>query len=616
MMMVRCVALILLGGLFAVASTRTCADQLTPVDVRMVKVNGEIGRRIKVTVENNLLELNVDEDFLKPFQDRNAQDGYIGVGKLIDALVRFAAYTNDGRVLERKKYVIDALIASQGPDGYIGAFVPEKRLWRLWDLHEMAYIIYGLATDYELFEEEASLEAAKKLARYVMKGLSAEPNHPFHPRTISLELATLGLEAALVKLRALTGDPQYQYFCIDYRDLHDWDLDIVTGRWGPIEGHAYAYLCRCVAQLRLFRAHPDPRLVRQPRRVVDFLTRRNGLAVTGTCGYHECWHDTQIGTRHLGETCATAYLIRFFDELLRIEGDPRYGDLIERSVYNALFAAQSPDGRRIRYYTPFEGKRTYFDGDTYCCPNNYRRIVAELPAMIYYGAGSGFAVNLYTPSMAHISLTGGVTVDVRQETTYPNSGNVVIRLTPSERHKFPVRLRIPRWCPTARILVNDEVREEGVPGGSFYTIDQHWLAGDDIRLEMPMPWRLVKGRQAQAGRVAVMRGPLVFCLNRERHEGLEDLDPGLIAIDRMSLEPPVADDSVRPGGLACRLRAWGPDQWYPSAEPALALTLTEFADPGGEAVYFHVPDPNAATLVDDELLDLMPVAAAPEQPEE
>jgi len=606
MLMIRCMALAMAGMLMAMTSTRSSAERLTRADVRRVKVGGELGRRIQLTVENNLLALDVDQDFLKPFQERKAQDGYVGIGKLIDALARFAAYTNDPRVLERKRHVIDALIATQEPDGYIGALVPDKRLWRLWDLHEMAYTIYGLATDYELFENEASLDAAKKLAGYVMKPLLATPNHPFDPPDLSLDLATLGLQTALVKLADQTGDPEYRYFCVNYRHLHDWNRDIVTGRWGPIEGHAYAYLCRCVAQLRLYRKQPDPRLLRQARRVADFLTRHNGLAVTGACGYHECWHDTQIGTRHLGETCATAYLIRLCDELLRLEGDAAYGDLMERSIYNALFAAQSADGRRIRYYTPFEGPRSYFEGDTYCCPNNFRRIVAELPGMVYYGSGEGIAVNLYTQSSAQLDLGGGITVDVRQETAYPNSGNVVIQVAPSERHKFPIRLRIPRWCPRTRISVNGKVREEGVLGGDFYTLNQHWLAGDRIELEMPMPWRLIRGRQAQAGRVAVLRGPVVFGLNPHRHEALADVDSGLITLDPASLEPPVPDDSVRPDGLACRLSAWGPDQWYPSENPALTLTLTEFPDAGGEAAYFHVPDPNAPTMADDELIGLWP----------
>ena len=96
---------------------------------------------------------------------------------------------------------------------------------------------------------------------------------------------------------------------------------------------------------------------------------------------------------------------------MRLEGDLRYGDLIERSIYNALFAAQDPAGRRIRNCTPFEGPRQYYGSDGFCCPGNYRRIVAELPEMVYYRTqAGGIAVNLFTESKKTIELTGGRTV--------------------------------------------------------------------------------------------------------------------------------------------------------------------------------------------------------------
>ena len=79
------------------------------------------------------------------------------------------------------------------------------------------------------------------------------------------------------------------------------------------------------------------------------------------------------------------------------------------------------------------------------------------------------------------------------------------------------------------------------------------------------------------------------------------MDLRLIVVDPDSLQEPAADDTVHPGGLACRLQAWEPGAWYPMSKKTLDLTLTEFADPAGEAVYFKVPDPNGAGFVDDEL---------------
>jgi len=118
---------------------------------------------------------------------------------------------------------------------------------------------------------------------------------------------------------------------------------------------------------------------------------------------------------------------------------------------------------------------------------------------------------------------------------------------------------------------------------------------DRVELELPMPFRLVKGR------VAVMRGPQVFSLNRSRHKNLANVDLRLLVLDPKSVEGPLKDDTVRPGGMACRVKAWGAGAWYPHSKPNFTLELTEFADPGAEFTYFKVPDPNERRFVEDEL---------------
>ena len=578
------------------------SDELEPVELERVKVGGEIGRRIDVTATNNLLVIDVTKDFLQPFAAKSQNSGYIGLGKLIDSLARMAAYSGDPKLVNRKKEVVAAAVGFQEPDGYLGLMSPQSRMWKLWDVHEMAYLVYGFSTDYRLFKDPASLEAAKKLADYLITRWTAEPERELGEEIISTHMAATGLERAFLALSEQSGDGKYRQFCIQHRKLPAWDLDIVRGRWGRIEGHAYAFMAHALAQTQLYRSRPDEKLLAQQRKVLDFLCGENGLVITGTCGDHECWHDTQQGTVNLGETCATAYLLRLLDDCLRREGDSRYGDIMERAIYNALFAAQSPDGRRIRYYSPFDGPREYFSGDTYCCPCNYRRIVAELPEMVYYRAEGGVAVNLYTPSTAELQVGGHSSLRLRQETHYPSAGGVSILVEPSQPVEFPLMLRIPRWCRKPTVTVNGE-STAGIPeAGRFFTVRRLWKAGDRVDLNFAMPWRLVKGRQAQAGRVAVMRGPLVFCLSRARNEKLKDVDLRLLTLDPSSISGPRPDDSVRPSGIACTVKAWGPGKWYPHGSPDLELRLTEFPDPGGEATYFNAPDPNAAEFVDDELL--------------
>ncbi len=598
-------------ALLATAWLRSASaqDKLTPLGLRQVKAGGEIGRRIDITVNNNLLKLNIDKDFLAPFdkQEYNGINGYIGVGKLIDAAVRFAVYTGDPNVLALKEHIVEGVLQRQLPDGYFGMFIPEKRMAGLWSIHEMVYLVYGLTNDYKFFGSESSLEAAKKIMAYIMDRWDATPSDwSIKELNIANYHATTGIDEACLTLAQVTGDEKYLDFLKNKVGLSDWGPGIRVFERGALHGHVYVYLVKAMIQVDLNQMDPDPKLLNQSREALEFMTHRNGLVVTGACGQSEQWTGLQNGRGQLGETCATAYQIRFYDRLLRSEGKSYYGDLMERTIYNALFAAQSPDGRSIAYFTPFEGKREYFPRDTYCCPNNYRRIIAELPTMVYYTTDAGLAINLYTESAADVELKNGVSVKVKQETDYPNSGRVVVGVSPSEPARFSLKLRIPKWCGTAGVRVNDEA-ETKAEGGAFREIERRWNAGDKVTVDMPMGWRLVRGRAQQVGRVAVMRGPLVFCLNPAQSDKLADRDGAdlsQLTIAPESLSAPVADSSVRPDGLGCRIITWGPGgsiRW----SPGFNLVLTEFADPNGKATYFRIPGPDYKSsdmVVDDELI--------------
>ena len=578
-------------------------EKLSPLNIDQVKIDGEIGRRIDVTINNNALVLDADKDFLLPFKQRNRQGGYIGLGKFIDSLVRFAAHTKNEKVLNLKNHIVYETIKTQEEDGYIGIFVPQKRMWQLWDIHEMAYIVLGMTSDYQYFKEKSSLEAAKKLADYIIRRWSVEPNRQTND-WISVYVATTGLEEAMLALYEQTGEKRYLDFCVNSRKLPDWNTELIQGRWGNLEGHAYYHLCHCLAQLRLHNIQPNPGLMSQSRKTFDFLVRQDGLLIPGLCGYQECWHSNQQGFFKLGETCATAYLVRWLDALFQIEGESIYGDIMERTIYNGLFAAQSPDGRRLRYYAPFEGPRVYFDGDTYCCPCNFRRIIAELPGMIYYHRNEGLAINMYAKSSAVLEIRKGLSLEVHQVTDYPNSGNVVIHLKPSKPTHFPLYLRIPRWCEKANITINGDTTKITAEGGSFFMVSRKWKAGDEVRLQMPMPLRLVKGRKSQAGRVAVMRGPMLFCLNPERQKDFDPEIMRLMWLDPSSLKLSGKDDSIRPNGLTCEALFWNPNNYNAAGKANIKLTLTEYADPGCKATYFLVPNPEVDVLTDDELIGL------------
>lgn len=586
-------------GLFALALSAQNKDAFEPLDIRAVKVRGEIGRRIDVTIQNNLLALDASKEFLGPFEAKQAKSGYIGLGKLIMAAVRLAAYSGDARALALKDELVRRTIAAQGEDGYIGYFQPQARMGALWDVHEVGYVIAGLTDDYRYFKSKASLEAASKAADYLLAHWKELPPDWSRRTGVATHVAVTGIERTMLSLAQATGQRRYADFVVVSRSLPEWNLPVIIGRRAGIEGHIYAYMARSLALIDLSRMRSGTGLLAQADRAMEFLTQGEGMSVTGGAGQWEIWTDDQDGRGQLAETCATAYTLRVLENLLRLRGESRYGDLMERVIFNTLFAAQSPDGRRIRYYSPLEGPREYHPGDTYCCPGNYRRIVAELPEMIYYGGAAAVTVNLYTASQARVEV-GGTPIELRQETAYPASGEIILHVEPAKPTSFALRLRVPAFAQGARLSVNGQA-EPAPAAGAFTSISREWKAGDLVRLTLPMDVRLVRGRARQAGRVAVLRGPLVFSLDPVREaalQGLDAADLGRFTLDPEALEV-VPDETVHPGGVAVRAGAWKPG-YGTEKKHDLRLMLTEFADPAARATYFKLRDLSAAR--GDELL--------------
>ena len=591
------------------------AGKLRSLDSAQVKVGGEMGRRMDLTINKNLLVIEVENQFLKPFRQKASRPfDYIGLGKLIDATVSFARYSGNPKVIELKDHLVKELIATQLDDGYIGTFPAGTRIRDVFDEHEIAYNMHALVNNYRCFHDKPSLDAARKLADYILKNYQAA----IATRDPKL-VCKINIERAMIALSEAAGEARYRDYIVEREHTRRWNSPIDVVNNGPLstaDGHAYSFMNTCLAQLDLCREQPDEALLAQSRRVIDYLTKEDGLMISGTCSLAERFRNNQETRGDVGESCATAYLIRMAHYLLQLEGKTLDGDLMERAIYNALFAAQSPDGRSLRYYTAIDSPRKYHPNDSYCCPGNWRRIVAELPEMICYrSAGGGVWVNLYTTSTADVPIAGDLSVQLRQETDYPNSGKVIIKVEPSRSAEFPVKLRVPRWCDSAAISVNGQPAGSPAKPGAWVSVQRLWKTGDVMTLDMPMKTRLVRGRKLQAGKVAVMRGPVLFCFSPARQIARHPVYAGHGAnpaeiqrtvteavaqtkFDWTTLAAPVPDKTIRPDGLALEVRAWGPVS--DRSKPAdLTLLLTEFIDPAGELTYLPCDNPKAG--VEDEL---------------
>ncbi len=588
--------------------TFQAADILQPLPLSQAELSGEIGRRVADLICGNFMALNLEKDFVEPFRSRPFTEGlhYIGVGKVIDAASLFAAYTGDSAVRDRVARLIAEVWGTRDADGYLGTYKPEPgaaQNHHNWVLHDQEYLMLGLVRHWLATGDAASLQHAQDLGDYVIATFSRDPKPE--------EICTAGLPEAFLALFGCTGEERYLKFAAEIRhgngnseihcaSLRDWRQTFDTK-----PAHVYVMLARCYAQTELYRYDGEASLMEMSgymRR--ELLRKGGGLNVVGSASDGEYFSYTQNGAGMIGESCVTAYLLRWLESLMRLSGDLRYGDIMERTIYNALFAAQDPAGRRIRYFTPFTGPREYFDQDGFCCPGNFRRIMAELPRMVYYRYGAdGIAVNLYTPSQTTVPLDPDTAVTLIQETDYPNSGQVRIRVTLSRPTSFALRLRIPRWSRGATVRINDEAPVMAGDDGTGHELRRSWRQGDTVILDMPLCWRLVKGHRLQEGKVALLRGPVAYCLGTAQNEELLKKYPDFqgVVVDPATIGEPEPDASVRPDGwkvkAVAKVEARG--EWSKGA-PQETLVFTEFVDPSGIMTYFHVLD--LASADEDELI--------------
>ena len=605
----------------AFAQTRPVVrDAIVPVPLAHSEMGGVIDDRIMSLVENHYMVLDVDGRWLAKFRNRDETPEYgkgwryEGLGKLIDAGALLSVYTRDAAVAERTKLLLEGLRATRDADGYLGFWRPvadNRQDYVNWTLHEQEYILLGQVRYYLCTGDVRALDDARTMADYILRTFPT-PENGIDATYPANNICTAGLPEAFLALYGVTKDRRYLDFAANVRhgngnseircaSLRTWNQDFTTR---PC--HVYVMTARCYAQTELYRVTGEDSLLDMSRkmRLELFAKGRGGMLVTGSCSEGEHFTYNQNGAGNIGESCVTAYMMRWLESLMRLEGNFAYGDVLERSMYNALFAALTPDGRRIRYFTPFTGERKY-DGhsDGFCCCGNFRRAMAELPRKVCYVTSCGaLAVNLYAP-FAKTFEVNGKEMKLTCRTDYPNGGDVTLEI--GAESEVPLAFRVPRWCDGMTMRVNGESPvPAGRPAKGLRVLERKWKVGDIVRLSMPMPWRLVRGRETQAERVALLRGPMVYCIGKDQNAALFQTFPSFrdLTVDPATIGAPVPDDTVRKGGLKVSALAWTTADCTGGKVP---VVFTEFADPSGREVYFKVPDASAMIpLVDDEIMSL------------
>lgn len=526
-----------------------------PYPPQAVTIGGEIRRRMDLTAEKILHHLDVEQVFARHFKNRcekpDVPGGFTGYGMFLDAVVKAAAHNIGGAEMRRfKTDCLAGLISTQSADGAITAFSGEPGFW---DNHDQAYMIQAFVLDHRHFGCMESLTAARRLGDFLIR----------RGTTVNL-----GLETAFLMLFGESGDRRFLDCCRKEFKLTE-SLDVYD-RMVPVNGiaHVYTWIARVLAQLQYARLTDDssPTLFAGAeelyRRVFGGCSSLSG-SCSGGINWGEVWDDSQTGLGKWGETCVSAYLLRCTAKMFEFEADSVYGDLYERILYNAFFGAQSADGLRQRYFIPFNEPGEWYGHETYCCPNNLRRMMFELPDAVYFETPDGIAVNLYTDSELDTP-----NAKITQKTGYPESET--IELTVSAKNTLSLLLRIPSWCENAEIRIGETTDH---PSAGWHRIPRLPDGETTIRIHLPMPVRLIRGTMAQTNRAALMRGPLVYAVERERNE-LSEHAMDLLTIDNTRPFVPV------PGGI--RVPCVIPNQDHPCKD----VLFTRFSSEKRSRTYF------------------------------
>jgi uncharacterized protein len=532
-----------------VDTSRSSHAQLRPAPIEAVTLDDAFwAPRIRVNRESSLptqLQLLWDTgriDNLRraagkidgEFQGRYFNDS--DVYKWLEAASWSLATFPDPQLEQTMDEMITEVADAQRPDGYLNSYFArdlEGERWTNFDLHEMycaGHLFQAAVAHSRMTGSKRLLDIATRFADHI--------DATFGPEELGKRVGTDGhpeVEMGLVELSRETGEQRYLQLA----------QFLVDARGHGFLGNAYDRFGR--------KYHQDHQPFRELDEIVGHAVRavylnagvadiytETGEAALGDA-LHRLWENMTskkmyisggLGSRYEGEsfgenyelpnrlayteTCAAIGSVMWNWRMLLAEADGRYADLIERQLYNAVLPGVSLDGQGYFYQNPlsdegFHVRSRWFK--TACCPPNVARLLASLPGYFYSTADDEIWVHHYAEGTAQIALTNGETVTIAQRTRYPWDGEIALEI--DSHGSFGLRLRIPAWCESGESLsVNGEpvaVKSER----GYAEIRRDWRPGDVARLTLPMPVRRVESHphvSENAGRVALMRGPLLYCI--------------------------------------------------------------------------------------------------------
>jgi uncharacterized protein len=509
------------------------AQLLSPADIQL---NGWLGERVMVNATNRLMTVDL-EPLLAGFRHKPGSHPWIGehLGKWLHAATLAWAYTGDPALRKRMDYAVSELIKAQEPDGYLGTYAPEKRFGLYenadWDVWSQKYCLVGLLTYYLYTGDPSALAACRKTGDLLIRTFGPGKKSILAAGT-HVGMAATAVLRQMVLLYRCTGDERYLDFARYI--VKSWDEPngprIIQSLLEKkqvnkvADAKAYEMLCNLVGLCELARATGDRQLL-EPVLIAWQDIVQNRLYITGSASQWETFHEDNYlpnqSKEHLCETCVTVTWMQLNLELLRLTGEAKYADQIEKTLYNHLTAAQNPRGDDWCYYTPLQGIKPYDSGIT-CCHSSGPRGLALAPQTTYLKARVGDADALLVSTFETSTVTtelGGQSVQVTQQSQFPLRGESRLTVKPSRPARFAMQLRVPPWAAPLQVQVNGKRLQVTIHDGWAIVPARQWRAGDAVELHYTLASRLEMGTHGNAGKAALTYGPFVLAYDQARNLG-------------------------------------------------------------------------------------------------
>jgi DUF1680 family protein len=527
-------------------------EALTPVPFQDVHIHDDYwGPRLR-TVRTATVEANLRQCELTGRIKNFAVAGKLAEGKhqgelyddsdvykVIEGVAYVLADKRDADLEKRADAVIDQIAAAQQPDGYLNTYYtlvePEKKWKNIQFGHELycaGHLIEAAVAYRQATGKTKLLDAARKLADHI--------DSVFGPDKKVEASGHEEIELALIKLYRATKEERYLKLAMFFLDTRGHgDKRKQFGEYAQdhkpvreqeeVVGHAVRAMYLYCAMADAAAVTGDEGLLKAMDKIWHDVTERK-MYVTGGVGpsaSNEGFttpYDLPNDSAYC-ETCAAVGMALWNHRLFLMSGDGKYADVLEREVYNGLTSGLSLSGDKFFYVNPLGsvGKhhRVEWFG-TSCCPTNVVRYVPAVGERVWATRDDGAWAVLYMGNNTELSLKSGK-VKLTEETKYPWEGDVSITVEPEKPFSFDLHLRVPGWCKDKpAVTVNGEAADAAKPEKGYITISRKWKSGDVVKLSLPMPVERVYADphvKADVGRVALQRGPVVYCLEGVDNDG-------------------------------------------------------------------------------------------------